>query len=251
MSKAAVREARESHRTRRYIRRGKNHDPFTRREFYRYRYFEPHYPRFSHAVLCPVRASNSDTKVEKDVDDLISHGRNLIERLERKRRNKPVMIRADYKNPYVDIAGVASVNQVRTIYVIGHCNGRMFGSEHYGVIDYTAEQLADWLDKTGLMRPGVKVKLMGCNTASIMKSGEHPFAKMVARKLRVRGVSVAGYDGTVRESTRLGGIHSCSIPLYSMFDKERARDQDRGTEPATEKAETLVRASDVRVNFRS
>ncbi|MDF1655352.1 MAG: hypothetical protein P1U34_09595 [Coxiellaceae bacterium] len=239
----------ESNRTYQPSSRGKNFDPFTRRNYSTFR-MEAHYrPRFSHIVLCPVRDSSGVSIVEKDVDDLISHGRSLVERLERHRRNNPVMIRADYKDPRPNIAKVKEVDRAGVIYVVGHCNGHMFGSQHYGVIDFDATRMADWLEKTGLMRPGVTVKLMGCRTASICECGDIPFASAVASKLRVRGVKIAGYDGSVKESKRLGGLHSCSAPLFSLFDRDRDRSSDRAA--TTSKGEELLRASDVRVSFRS
>ncbi len=176
----------------------------------------------THLIICPTMSSDGRELTENNVQDLIWHSNSLKERLDLKKKRHTAVWRIDHKTT-APIA-LAGINKADKIYIIGHCNGETFGSKNSGFIDFTAATLADFLITTGLLRPGVTVKLMACYTASVVKSAHVPFAQQVAESLAAKGykgLKVRGYDGETKESKRSGMLRTVCTPLYS-FGAERA-----------------------------
>lgn len=205
--------------------------------------------RVSHVVLYPVVKSD-DVETISANRDLAVHASRMVKRINLKQSRHAVVVPV-----YVDNDKPLSKRFSRAdkVYVVAHSDGHTIGLKKR-LYCMNAKKVVSWLSSTGLMKKkGLKLNLMTCASATVLKTSEPCFANQVADELAsqdYRGIKVGGYDGLVDEGLLKG--HYRSRCLWFASHTKYAERGENGSliEPDEEMLPTL-RASAARVTYRS
>ncbi len=156
--------------------------------------------------------------------ELHSHARLLYSRLRQKDDARVELISIPTETDFFMLP--TPIKWPDVVYVVGHhSEGGSFGSKYRGEgIDFTAEELAAWLNACDFLQEGkLTLKLMACYTATPLKLFQYEsFAQRVKNQLHNPDILVCGYDGSVFEYRERSDKGS-KWHTYSEVDGKRVR----------------------------